>query len=784
MSLETNTHTIDSFDSREPWLQLLKWNTVWGVVPVNPEFVNSQESQKTFLRTQIQPLFEWMVEDLRKQWRYTTYSREYITTIIAGIVIRMGNELGSRFSSVRWVSYNWGILRFSDAKNQEIYKLNIVSAWNLAIQSSKERENLIKQSQEEERKLLEQINKDEFLWGSVVLKYVLPTAWAIAWWNALYHASQNTIEWIRQWWNLIWGTARAFDVWRNFLRQQGQMSIRELWIKTPQWMIPVDLGNQIITGTRDFFRANILKITQTLGILFDPVTKRFIHIAHTLAKISEEIIRNGKYQDLKKKYWLNISEQEFQKLKWKMGEFNKFLSTWVKTTPQILATIERYALQPLIFPVFFRSFHEKQWMATLMAGIAEWQAFNLWAKWGAHVGRFFWKWWEILWWLIWGWIGIYGWHRVWEKLWWDQQKWKTFNGKWEYTWKNSVLLHIATSYGIPISELWDAGNALWNTFWWKVLNDYQEKSMDFWIPRFDWGRYIDSKWTGTTPDIEFISRKVHLGMDPWKWFSGRIWRDIDGWNKQVDIYSDALVKDILNLAERYQKNIYPFDKSVSNDEKIKIFKEYLIVHVLRWWTESVFVDQQLSIATLVIDEVKKWQWEKSQKIVKEYVEGYVSFMKIDPLFIRVQEWLNIARHESIALDLKKFATKLGNPDTQIYVQSLLERVQKGDNLFTPDEIDEGSPFDDRVYITKSKEHKIFDALLNSQDEIDWEVPDEAWNMRTEKRKIGIVFTKILNDLAQHGLHNDFLRRIKKIDQTTNGADWVEWEWLKSKVVNK
>jgi hypothetical protein len=461
MSSEINTHTTNFFDPREPWLQLLKWNTPWGVVPVNRDFVASSGAQKIFLHTQIQPLFEWMVEDLCKQWWYTTYSKEYISSIIASIIMHVRNDLGSWFPDVRWVSYNWGILRFLGANNHEIYKLNIVSAWNLAIQSSTDRENLVKQYQEEEKKLLEEINKDEFLWGSVVLKYALPTALTMAWWNALYHAYQNTIEWIRKWWNLIWSSAKVFDVWRNFIRAQWQFTIRELWIKTPQWMIPIDLGDQIITGTRDFLRTNILKITQALGIVFDPITKRFVHMAHSLAKIAEEVVRNGKFQDLQKKYGLNMSEKQFQEMKWKLGEFNKFLSTWVKTTPQILATIEKYALQPLLFPVFFRSFHEKQGMATLMAGIAEWQSFNLWAKWGAHIGRFFWKWWEFVWWLVWGWIGIYGWHKAWEKLWWDQQKWKNFNGKWEYTWKNSILVHIATSYGLPISEFWDAGNTFW-----------------------------------------------------------------------------------------------------------------------------------------------------------------------------------------------------------------------------------------------------------------------------------------------------------------------------------
>ncbi len=369
---------------------------------------------------------------------------------------------------------------------------------------------------------------------------------------------------------------------------------------------------------------------------------------------------------------------------------------------------------------------------------------------------------------------------MWEKLWWDQQKWKLFNGKWEYTGKNSVLLHIATSYGIPVSELWDGGNEFWNWLWSKIFDSYKEGSVDFWVPRIDWGKHIDANWAWTTPEIEFISRKVHLGMDPWKWFNWRIWRDVEGWNKQVDIYSDALVKDILQLTEKYQRWAYPFNKDISKEEKMLMFKEYLIVHILRWWMESVFVDQQLSLATLIIDELGKWQWEKSQKIIKEYTEWYLSFMRIDPLFIRVQQWLNITRYNSISTELDNFTSKLKSPKTQQYLLSLIDRVQRKDNLFTPDtiSIDKDNSFSDRAHVKKSEEHSIFDALLDSQDEIDWEVPDETWNIRLEKRKIGIVFTKILNDLAQYGLHSDFLERIKKVDQKTNGAHWVEWEWIK------
>lgn len=62
---------------------------------------------------------------------------------------------------------------------------------------------------------------------------------------------------------------------------------------------------------------------------------------------------------------------------------------------------------------------------------------------------------------------------------------------------------------------------------------------------------------------------------------------------------------------------------------------------------------------------------------------------------------------------------MSNPTQAQYVRSIYGRVMDRKPIFAPDTIvADDNPFSDSAHVEPSEEHKLFNSLLNSKDQVD------------------------------------------------------------------
>lgn len=105
----------------------------------------------------------------------------------------------------------------------------------------------------------------------------------------------------------------------------------------------------------------------------------------------------------------------------------------------------------------------------------------------------------------------------------------------------------------------------------------------------------------------------------------------------VDAYRENLQSDVAKLLGIFQGNQYPFDGNKSFEEKKKVLESRLTMLLLPVGS-SMFQQQANSVILMVLSEVSHWNKDRSIGFIQEGINNYTSYMKIDPTFVRLNQF--------------------------------------------------------------------------------------------------------------------------------------------------
>lgn len=661
-----------------------------------------------------------------------------------------------------------GFLQLS-FKNGHKEKWNIVSHWNNILLPKPSTTPIVQAAREKEAKLQEQINKESYFGGSVIVEYapsaVIWTVWVIA---------------LGQW------------------AHQMSSMVKSIMIRTDSGQMMTVKLDQIYTGSKEILQNSLMKILQSAGYIFDAGKKLFFDPILRALTQWVDAARSITYEQWKRIPWNEkISEIDFRKYREEFLTRGKpafeMISKWAIPTGKVLATMAGYvtenAMHLFFLPIFFQKFSKYQNNVTLLQGASEMVLFTAWAKYlpqapkaatfildgasgfvnGTKIGTrvangvnkipmpkilrpiFATVMPLALWWL-----SVVWWEHIAQKyLDANRAKWRYFNGNGigsQYTDGYSAIGHAT---GLWITDALHQVNkfARW-------AND--EEEWDLGIPRIEVPLW---KWASfSTPEITWFQDKINFGTNPWEWVRWAAGRDINTWNQYVDLYRPRLKKTIYDLLWKYARDEWIFsDKDFVKWKwwKDALLREYMVDILEAGSTWVAFNAEKQRLVENIMIEVpnvlrSKWPTQSMDMIINWEVE----MMKVDTFFIKQRtdalEW----RKEGINNMVDQLSTGLDQKSKE-YIKSILARMVANQPVFAPD-----VNMDKKIWRQSirnrvaSDENKLFHQILDN----DTIITIDGKSMKTWE-----YFSIILDSMLDWKRESEFLNMLKKWNKK-----WVEW----------
>jgi hypothetical protein len=657
-----------------------------------------------------------------------------------------------------------GILHLN-YKGNTSHTFNITESWNNILLPKPLPTAIVQATRDKQVKLQEQMNRESYLGGSVIVEY-MPAA-AIA--------TTSTIA-----------------------LGQGLLTIKSLIVRTDDGKMRYVKLNEIYTGTKEILAQNLMKIMQGAGYIFDAGKKIFFDPMVRVMMEGIDTIRTMTYEQFKKIPGNEkITELDFVKykedivVKWKPT----FDAIRTGTIPvknaiwQLAGAVSKNAMHLFFLPVFFQKFSKYQNSVTFLHGAAEMSLFmgwvkslgvvssvaNSWATAFANGTKIGWKIANIvekvpmpkvlrpiLWTVIplaagglsvvWGgWVGQ-------KYLDLTRAKWRHFNGAGvgsQYSDGYSALGH-ATGFGIT-----DALHQVNKFARW--AND--EDEWDLGIPRIEIPLW-KWKYLGTTPEITWFQDKINLGTDPWEWVRWAAWRDTDTWNKYVDLYKPRLKTAIYDILGKYTRNESMFsdaDDIKKAGSKEKLLETHLIAILESGSTGTGFnAEKRQLLESIIAETINIAQAKWPTKLLGEIIDMSVDRMKVDTFFIETRsKWLEL-RKTNIASMVEQFPANV-DPKSKAYINTILARMITNQPLFAPNVSRALYAPGSRVKIRDavlSEEENMFNTVLNS---------DDVCIIEGKTMKIWEYFAVILDTMLDWKRESEFLAELKKWNKK-----WVQW----------
>ncbi len=634
-------------------------------------------------------------------------------------------------------------------KNGSNFTINIIESWNSILLKRPSNLPIERKTQELTKSLEKDIHTESYLDGSVLISYIPATATIAAGTHSMYR--------------LLWNTKNTMEVMIEKIMIKntttGKMERVSLW--------------EIYRGTKESISQNLIKILEKVwyihspkdGWFYSPYERALWETKNTLQKLSyEDYIKERSQNTLTRDQFDGMKNDVLHKIEW----VSSTKTLWADRISSLIKMLGRNAGELIFLPVFFRHFGQYQNTATAAQWIAEMWLFTSWAKLWSKIPI--------------PWIGKFltplvgGWAFVIAGTWWaseldaNRKKWQYLYNKWFgslYTNGKSTTGHfVGNLWVFNMNEYMDIINKGWQKI--ADITGIKSEDIDIGFPRVEmplpWWKY---KWT--FPEMNLFQSTVNFGTSPWDWTRWAVGRDIDDWNKKVDLYRESLKRKIWEIIWKYVRN----ESMFASESEIKKYwsKENLLkVHLLDilwwWWESSAFESEKWEMINSLVSYL---DWKKPQdikiKTINEIISNRISQMYVDSFFVdKRQEMLNIQRWPLWFELLIPQITK--NPAWQKYIWSLLQRMNDEKPLFEPGKWEKNNV----LWMTSNKwiptkEWEIFQGLLENTSEISIQFPKFSG-----KTTVWNAFSMFLDMLLEHKRESEFLREIQKWNKK-----WVEWK---------
>lgn len=610
-----------------------------------------------------------------------------------------------------------GILTINYPDRSE--SINLINRWNAILLPLPDKSNILTSSEGALYNLDKDASIESLYDGSVLVSYIPGTVLTLAWAHALYDGGKKSIDTTKYIINKI--TIRDTN---------GKMRI-----------IPL---SGIYSWTKESIRGSTMKLLEKTGYMWDVVSKWWFSPIELSLNASKKEIQAKTYEEYKKsRATTQITEWEYNKLKSEvLGNLEKWSwMNWNERLTTISKSLSKNAGEIFFFPIFFRHFNTYQNSATLIAWIAEFSTFTLWAKYGAKYIRLPWIFRALSPLIAW-WIATVGSHMWAEAMDISRKKWEYLSKDWFGSlygkWK-STIWHFALGWGIQ--EWVDLIN---NTAQRIVyLTDIPSDDVDVGIPRIEiplpWGRYL-----GTIPEVNMFQSTVSFGTAPWEWIRWAKWRSIDDWNKKVSLYQNVISRKIQELLWKYQTGSSMFaskDKINQAWSKEKLLEIHLRDIILGWGESDAFAWEWWSLIKELIKYISQDQKLVKQRTIDDIIKNRVSQMYVDDLFLEKRK---SALKYTETIILPDLATQLSTQkDLFTYLASIPGRMIMGKTL---------------------SEWIIYQSLLENKNPITINFPNFSG-----QTTIGNAFTMYLEEALKFSRESEFLSEIQKWNK-----NWVQW----------
>ncbi len=805
------------FDGRE--IIRMSWKSS------EPFPVDKARSQlDSFLQEQIRSLISPRLSPLMRP--------AYIDSRISYMISQIHKNLAPWYANVSYINYVDSWFRFYDADKKELYRADFSKLWNESQLPPDRLADIQAKAREQEEAMKQILERESLLGGSVIIEWAITGAYVWLAWDAYVR------WWVKALNMLDKSAAMIGDLGQSHTDGRlGRMPLRtmkNIWVQNTSWKLEkIYLGERLAEYSSkgpEWVRTNTIKMLQSVWVYFDPVKKTFTNIGARATMAMLEMMKKISFQEYRSKYGANISETEWKRMKGSLSELSSLLTRSWNSVVEMMSWAIWNGLHIVMFPVFFALFQREPNSATLVAWLAEWALFSAGAKAWAIVwnelgpfGRFLGP---LVWWISSVTVG----HELYTRFDGDKKKWKIFNGQDMFSNETFAALHLATWWGV--NEYFDWLNDGGLFFTEEEMRRLHNGGKDIWVPMVDWQQKIQATipqkelawwvtkywpigfltwwwvksliWMGdgggwVTPDIDFYKRKVAFNMNPWEWFNASLkWRSVDKWNTQVDFYAKSLQEDIGRLLGNYIWKQSPFNLE-KNQDILKSMLQMRLGIMMMPVGNGIFNPYAQKLIQAILSETENWNKDRSPKNVSELIVQFSSFMKIDASFVRmnqiqldaeINQWENGILSGQLVQDFDTFANQLKDSKQKQYIKSIVKRVVFGDkNLFDPDKVD-SNPFSERVHINVSAEHKIFNAILYSNDVVTGSASMTNINeTRTESIQVWKKFVSLLERLAFHCRNRDFQNRLAQIDKKTQQVHFwdttrVEWNFAELNTFKK